>query len=393
MKHYDWIVIGAGITGAALAYELACKGWSVLLLDQHIPLAGATRFSYGGLSFWSSKTPMTQQFCREGLERYATLSEELECDIEYRQGQLLLPILTGEDPQQVAQTFADVMIPPQLISPQEACQIEPLLNPEPCVAALIVPYGHMRPELTAWAFSQALIRRGGEVQTDQVTEFLWQDQRIAGVRCFSTEYGADQVVVCAGGLSRSLLKAAGIPIRLYFSHAEMVEMPPIDLRLQAFVMVAPLRRFGMESEASTAALDPLWDIPGHEPKHAILDPGVLQFRDGSLRMGQLSRVLTDPTAHGNATSSEAVMRAELHRILPALADCPGTWHESLVAFSCDQLPLVGAIPGWQGLSIFSGFSNPLAILPSLARRFAQYVAGSEDDMIPQLSPGRWGQLG
>jgi glycine/D-amino acid oxidase-like deaminating enzyme len=34
MKTYDWIVVGAGITGAALAYELAKQGLQVLLLEK-----------------------------------------------------------------------------------------------------------------------------------------------------------------------------------------------------------------------------------------------------------------------------------------------------------------------------------------------------------------------
>ena len=36
MKTYDWIVVGAGITGAALSYEFAKKGYGVLLLEQHL---------------------------------------------------------------------------------------------------------------------------------------------------------------------------------------------------------------------------------------------------------------------------------------------------------------------------------------------------------------------
>jgi glycine/D-amino acid oxidase-like deaminating enzyme len=50
MKTYDWIVIGGGITGAALAYELTKKNFSVLLLEQNAIANNATRYSYGGLA-------------------------------------------------------------------------------------------------------------------------------------------------------------------------------------------------------------------------------------------------------------------------------------------------------------------------------------------------------
>ncbi|NJO86223.1 MAG: FAD-binding oxidoreductase [Synechococcaceae cyanobacterium RM1_1_27] len=37
---FDWIVVGAGITGAALAYELSCQGHAVLLIEKDSPFAG-----------------------------------------------------------------------------------------------------------------------------------------------------------------------------------------------------------------------------------------------------------------------------------------------------------------------------------------------------------------
>ncbi len=52
-KNYDWIVVGAGFTGAALAYELAKQGFAVLLLEQNPQPKNATCYSYGGLAFWS----------------------------------------------------------------------------------------------------------------------------------------------------------------------------------------------------------------------------------------------------------------------------------------------------------------------------------------------------
>ncbi|MFQ3584260.1 MAG: FAD-dependent oxidoreductase, partial [Cyanobacteriota bacterium] len=122
-----------------------------------------------------------------------------------------------------------------------------------------------------------------------------------------------------------------------------------------------------------------------------LDVGVLQFADGSIRIGQISRVLTDPCAVVDGAASEAQIREQAGRYLPKLAHLPGQWYHCLVAFSSDQQPLVGSLPGWEGLQLFSGFSNPLAIVPVLARRFAQYAYGQADEWIPGLSPGRFGE--
>ena len=66
-----------------------------------------------------------------------------------------------------------------------------------------------------------------------------------------------------------------------------------------------------------------------------------------------------------------------------------------MAFSKDSLPLIGSVPKQDNpeqnnIYIFSGFSNPLVIIPPLAKRFANWVSNFEDDIIPQFSPGRFG---
>jgi glycine/D-amino acid oxidase-like deaminating enzyme len=147
-----------------------------------------------------------------------------------------------------------------------------------------------------------------------------------------------------------------------------------------------MKRFQLEDKASTTEVDPLWDEPGHEPVPPILDTGVVQFQDGSLRIGQLSRVLTDPYAQVTPDKSEAAIRTQVGKVLPALEKLPGTWHDCLVAFSSNRLAVVGALSNVEGVYIFSGFTNPLVFVPPLAKRFANWAAGEEDEIIAQLSP-------
>ncbi len=426
MKTYDWIVIGAGITGAALAYELVKTGFSVLLLEQDATLQNATRYSYGGLAFWSGTTPLTRQLCNEGMARYRILSEELDADTEFRELDLLLTIARDSDPETAIASYAHFAIPPKLLSLNEACEMEPLLNTEAIAAALTVKHGHINPEKTAQAYTQAFLRTGGEIEFTQVLDLKNptpnpspQARRgefnpvktttnpspqagrgavreacpkdiggvgFTGVKTTTATYHSANVVVCAGGLSRQLLKASGIPIRLYFTHAEMIQTPPVDVQLHTLVMPANLQRFQLEAESTK--VDEVWDEPGKELIPPILDAGAIQFQDGSLRLGQISRILTDPNAKVNSAESEKWLRQNVGKVLPVLANLPGTWHSCLVAFSSDRLPLIGSIPGFNGVHIFSGFSNPLVIVPPLAQRFANWASGQIDEIITQLSPSR-----
>lgn len=399
MKTYDWIVVGGGLAGSAVAYELVRAGLSVLLLDQtaaasltasgSTPINTATNCSYGGIAYWSGTTPLMRQLCQEGIELHRTLSAELDGDTEYRELNLLLTIDSDRNPEAVTAAYRSMDIVPTLIDTATACELEPLLNPNAIAAALMVKHGHVSPEAIIHAYQQAFLRSGGELVDEQVSGFCLAEAnptQCQGVRTAANRYWGDNVVVCAGGLSRSLLHQAGLTVPLYATIAELIDLPPGVLQMRSLVMPAELKRFALEE---TAAADSRWNEPGQEIAPAILDAGVVQFRDGRIRLGQISRVHTDPLTPTQSLGGEAAIRAAIGRLIPALEHQPGQWRSCPVAFSGDRLPLVGAVPEMAGIHLFSGFGNPFAILPPLARRFAQAAAGQPDPLLSQVSPARF----
>jgi glycine/D-amino acid oxidase-like deaminating enzyme len=377
MKTYDWIVVGGGITGATLAYELVKTGFAVLLLEQDATPNNATRYSYGGLAYWSGTTPLTRQLCENAIALYHNLSPELDVDIEFRELDLLLTIPAASDPETTGASYTNFAIPPRLLTVTEACELEPLLNRDAISGALTVKHGHIHPEKTTQAYIQAFLRLGGEMQISQVLQILPN-----AVQTNTATFHTANVAICAGGLSRPLLKSAGIPIKLYFTHAEIIKTPPVDVRLNTLVMPANLQRFQLEAQSTQ--VDELWNQPGNQPVPPILDAGAIQFQDGSLRLGQISRTLTDPYAEVDSQESEKWLRESIGQVLPELANLPGTWHHCLVAFNPNRLGLIGEIPEFKGVHIFSGFSNPLVLVPPLARRFAKFVSGEDDEIITHL---------
>lgn len=388
----DVIIVGAGITGSALSYELANLGVQVLLIDRDpITSPNATRYSYGGISYWAGTTDTTRRLCDEGIEIHRRLAETLDGSTEFRELPLISTIAMDQDPQIFALAFQKFSQSPQVLSPQEAQELEPMLNPQSISGALVMPFAHIHPQKTALAYQQALVRLGGRVESDQIRqiEALKTGVRVVGDQ---QDYSAAQVVVCAGGEVRSLLNRSGYRLRQYFSHAESMEVAAEELKarqiqMQAVVMPADLRRFDLEAKAAQQDSD--WVEGAEAIVPAILDSGALQFADGSLCFGQISRIYPSLERTSDRRMSERWMRQAVGEILPGLADLPGTWVTCTVAFSADHLPMVGSITSDHRIQVFSGFSNPMALFPATARRFAQQLATQTlDPILTPFSPDR-----
>ncbi|MDE5069963.1 MAG: FAD-binding oxidoreductase, partial [Trichodesmium sp. St4_bin8_1] len=183
MKNYDWIVVGGGITGAALSYELAKKGFTVLLLEKYSTLNNATRYSYASLPYSFGTTDLIKQLFQEGKQLHHYLSEELETDTQFRELDLLLTIAPEDDSEKIATNFSKCNIVPRLISVEEAFEIEPLLNKEAIAGAFTVSQGHVSPEAITLGYSQAFIRLGGKIEILEVTGLVktGDNARITGV--------------------------------------------------------------------------------------------------------------------------------------------------------------------------------------------------------------------
>lgn len=383
MPTYDWIVIGAGITGACLAYELSKQGFQVLLLEKDATPNNATVYSYGGLAYWSGTDELTRTLGQEGIELHRQLSEELGADTEFRELDLVLTIDRQDDPETIAQNYAHFAITPELLNVQDACILEPLLNPNAIAGVLKLPHGHIHPQKTTNAYLQAFERNAGKIVYEQVIELLRRGDDVVGVKTPENLYYAANTIVCAGGLSRSLLQQADIQVDNYFTHAQLIMTPPVDLELATIVMPAIQQRFLLEAKAKELeAFD--WNPPYEQPATLILDPGAVQFMDGSLCIGQISAIAPNPQAKLNPFTAEAQIREQVSKVLPILEDIPGTCHSCLVAFNRQAIALVGNIAPLKGIYLFSGFTSTLVFAPILARRFANWLAGKEDKIIEQL---------
>lgn len=385
MQTHDFIIVGNGLAGAALSYELVKNGQSVLLMDDGNPHSG-TRYSYGGIGYWAGTTDLTETLFREGLFRHRELPEELGVDTQLRELDLLLTVEKGADVDELTKGYESFRTPPQFVDAQTTCELEPLLDSDMIEGAFVTRHAHVDPMSVVEAYNHAFRRLGGHHNVSAVTGLVRVGDRITGITTQSQAYPAKTVIVAAGAYSLKLLQAAGLQIPLYFTHAEIVETEALDFDIKAFVMPATNARIVVENKATD---DSEWQQKNHQVMPPVLEAGVIQFKNKTARIGQISRFHTSYKPPVDAATSEAKMRAAMEQRMPKLTGTPGSWRHCLVTFSQDGLPLLGAVPGVDGLQLFSGFTGPFALVPPVAQRYARSLTGCTDNLVDQMTIARF----
>lgn len=380
MQTYDVIVVGNGLAGAALSYELVKAGQSVLLLDDGNADSG-TRYSYGGIGYWAGTTELTSTLFSAGMARHRELPEELGADTELRELDLLLLVEKGADVEAFVQAYDAFDTPPKFVSAKVAKEIEPQLNEDVIEGAFTTGHGHVDPMSVVSAYNGAFRRLGGHHSIAEATGLVRVGDKVTGVTTAAQAYPAGTVVVAAGAYSRQLMRAAGLQVPLFFTHAEIVETPPLDVVVRSLIMPANNTRFEQEAEA---AADSRWQQPDTQIMPPVLEAGVIQFADKTARIGQISRFHTAYTPPDDPSASALAMRDAISQQVPVLKNAPGNWRHCLVTFTQDGLPLLGPVPGVSGLHVFSGFTGPFALVPPVAQRYAQHLVDSSDELINQM---------
>ena len=78
------VVIGAGIIGTMIAYELVKKGARVILIDKETPASGASGNSFSWINATYPKKPFSYNLLSQmGIEAYKNLEREFQFDIKW----------------------------------------------------------------------------------------------------------------------------------------------------------------------------------------------------------------------------------------------------------------------------------------------------------------------
>ncbi len=186
------VVVGAGIVGAAVAYESARAGAEVVLLDKSLPASGVTADSFawiGGPRAADVPDPSTP-LRRRVLQDYRRLEDEVPGVRVHWRGSV-----TWADEQSDDAYGPDE----RLLDASQVGQLEPHLRARPARALHQARHGALDPVAVTQALVRAAQDHGAQVVANAaVTALNLRNGRVVGVQASTGFLPADTVVVTAG---------------------------------------------------------------------------------------------------------------------------------------------------------------------------------------------------
>ena len=359
-------VVGAGIVGYAIAYEVAARGAQVRLIDVRGSGQGATRASAGILApYIEGRSADLLRLGLCSLDHYdsfiARVAADAQCPVEYRR-RGTLQVARGDDEarhlERAARVLAASGVSHTCLDGDAARRLEPLLA-EGVRAGLFVPqHGYVGVSALMSALVEAARKHGATLSTARVKGIRLRDGSVS-VETSDDTFAADAVVVAAGSWSGGILMSPAVP-------------PPVrPVRGQLLHL-----RF-----ASPPLSHVVWGTATY----------LVPWEDGSVLVGA---TVEDAGFDERATvAGVRQLLAGAVELLPAARSAAFDGARAgLRPATADELPIVGRSSTMRGVYYATGhYRSGVLLAPLTAAMIADLVLdGRERDELALVRPDRFG---
>ena len=370
----DVVVIGGGIVGVSCAAHLAATGRRVVLLERADVAAGASGRNSGVVQH--PFDPVLAGLHLETLASYRALAATREAGFTLPAAPVGLMLVT-HDPG-LARRIADELtvshpgLSPTFLRPEDANALEPSLAPDVAACRLSIGFP-VAPATATRAYAAWAARLGVDIRVSVAARPWLRSGRIAGVHLEGGErLAAENVVVAAGPWASEVIDPGGSwrPIRSLWGVVVSLALadPPTNVLEEAEIVIEP-GSTRPEDEAS-------------ETGHSFS----LVTAAGASSLGS---TFLDDEPDAAALVPSIVARGAT--FVPGIASAPLSAHRACARpLSLDGRPLVGRVPGVEGLWVAAGH-GPWGIStgPASGRLIADLIDGRVAAPPPELDPARF----
>ena len=368
-KSYDIVIVGGGIIGCSVAFELAKRRRTdVLVIEQEYLTSGATgRCGAGIRQQWGSMINATlaveSTHIFENMEEYTGYSGS--CGLN--QGGYLLVAYTQKEWEQFHKNLEvqhSVGIDSYAVDLDEIKEIVPHINTEGMYGACFCAKdGHADPFHCTFAYAKGASRMGVDFETyTNVTDFIVENDGILTVKTNKGDVQANTVLNCTGGHAAIMAAMVGDELPIYPERHQILITEPVAHLMDPMVMSFH-RHFYVQ-----------------------------QTPHGSVIMG-----IGDPTepVSLNIRSSWQYLEHNAHLItqtLPVFRNLRVVrqW-AGLYDMSPDRYPIINHAKDAGNFITIAGFSgHGFMVAPRIAILIANHLTGQEDSLdINLFSAGRY----
>ena len=372
----DVVVIGGGITGCATAYYLARERVSVVLLERG-EIAGAQSSRAWGFIRQQGRHPAEVPYAAQASRIWEGLSGELQADLEFVRGGILVPAQSEEDEERMrhgARIAAEHGLSSRLVGRPELSRLIPQLEGDYRAALYTAEDAHGEPRKATEAFAQAAERHGAQLFAGvAVRGFRTSAGRVSAVLTPDGEIQTDRVVCAAGLGTASLVRQLGwssLPIHgMRISVAETEPVRPFT-RMAVWAPQVAFRPTGRDTfyvgsgyRGKVADIDLTLDAVRHA--RYFLPRLKDHLHDVKLRVGgaMLRSLLPgDGAAYGREPEpNRSIVRYNMEQFLRCFPHLAGlgvkrSW-AGIVDITPDMLPVIGPVPGRENVVVAAGFSG------------------------------------
>ena len=342
--HARVVIIGGGIVGCSVAYHLAKRGCSDVLLLERKKLTCGTTWHAAGLVGQLRATLGLTRLAQYTTQLYEGLERETGQATGFRQvGSIAVAASAGrlEELRRGASMARCFGLEVQLLTPGEARERWPLLSTEGVIGAVYLPKdGQTNPVDTTQALARGARRAGVRIVEDlKVTAIRTEAGRATGVATEAGEVRADVVVNCAGMWAREVGGWADVTVPLHAAeHFYIVTQPIPGLTSLPILRDADACSYFKED---TGKLLVGWFEPQAKPWGAGGIPDSFAFDQ---LPADLSHI-------------EPLFAAAMHRV-PALESAGvQVFFNGAESFTPDDRYLLGETPEVRGLYVAAGFNS------------------------------------
>jgi len=236
----DVVVIGGGVIGSAIAWNLTAQKQQVILVEKNQPGQEASAAAAGILAVASgrSKRGPMYQLKRAGQELYPALVKELEertgIDIEYQTTGVLDLIRNDADEKKYRQLYElrqEQGYTAAWLTAEEVRRLEPTLTADLRGAVHFSDDHHLHNGKLAEAWAKGVAQRGGSVQTGvTVNEARIESGKVTAVRIGEEWVQTGTVVIAAGSWSRQVGDMFGLTIPVQPAKGQMITVQSTQFR-------------------------------------------------------------------------------------------------------------------------------------------------------------------